>query len=106
MRCASDNPAQPPTGFLTTPRSDTLSVPRSLAIPIWYNSSMRTIEQWLLYKYIEGEFVLLSKPFKTKAQSEKARLKLPERDRRGVGVGVVGREGGAGSGSSFPLIKA
>jgi hypothetical protein len=60
---------------------------------MWYNISMRIIEQWLLYKYVKGEFVLLSKPFKTKAQAEEARLKLPEREQRKVGVGVVRREG-------------
>jgi hypothetical protein len=35
--------------------------------------------RWLLFKYVEGQFTLLSKPFKTKAKAEKARLKLPER---------------------------
>jgi hypothetical protein len=50
---------------------------------------MKFIEQWLLFKYIRGEFTVLSKPFKTKAQAEKARLKLPERERRGVAVGVI-----------------
>jgi hypothetical protein len=47
------------------------------------------IEKWLLYKYVGLEFTPLSKPFKTKAAAEKARLKLPERERRSVGVGVV-----------------
>jgi hypothetical protein len=46
-------------------------------------------EQWLLYKYVAGEFTLLSNPFKTKDQAEKARLKLPERERRQVAVGVI-----------------
>ena len=49
----------------------------------------KTIEQWLLFKYIGGEFTPLSKPFKTKAAAEKARLKLPERERRTVAVGVI-----------------
>ena len=31
----------------------------------------------------------LSKPFKTKGEAEKARQKLPERERRMVAVGVV-----------------
>ena len=53
---------------------------------------MRIIEQWLLFKYIDGEFTPLSKPFKTKAAAEKARLKLPERERRGVAVGVIRME--------------
>jgi hypothetical protein len=49
----------------------------------------KIVEQWLLFKYIEGQFAPLSKPFKTKAAAEKARLKLPERERRGVAVGVI-----------------
>jgi hypothetical protein len=49
----------------------------------------KIIEQWLLFKYIEGEFAPLSKPFKTKAAAEKAREKYPERERRSVAVGVV-----------------
>jgi hypothetical protein len=47
------------------------------------------IEQWLLFKYIDGQFTPLSKPFKTKDQAERARLKLPERERRSVAVGVI-----------------
>jgi len=50
---------------------------------------MKIIEQWLLYKYVKSQFMPLSKPFKTKAQAEKARLQLPERERRGVAVGVI-----------------
>jgi hypothetical protein len=34
---------------------------------------MKIIEQWLLFKYIEGQFTPLSKPFKTKAEVEWAR---------------------------------
>lgn len=49
----------------------------------------KTIEQWLLFKYIGGEFTPLSKPFKTKEQAEKARLKYPERERRTIGLGVI-----------------
>jgi len=49
----------------------------------------KIIEQWLLFKYVNGEFTPLSKPFKTKAAAEKARLKLPEQERRGVAVGVI-----------------
>jgi len=55
-----------------------------------YNFEMpKVIEQWLLFKYIDGEFTPLSKPFKTKEQAEKARLKYPERERRTIGVGVI-----------------
>jgi hypothetical protein len=50
---------------------------------------MKIVEQWLLFKYIKGEFTPLSKPFKTRTAAEKARLKLPERERRGVAVGVI-----------------
>jgi hypothetical protein len=50
---------------------------------------MKIIEQWLLYKYVDGQFTPLSKPFKSKAAAEKARLKLPERERREVAVGVI-----------------
>jgi hypothetical protein len=46
-------------------------------------------EQWLLFKYIKGEFTPLSKPMKTRAQAEKARLKYPERQRKTVGLGVI-----------------
>ena len=49
----------------------------------------KIIERWLLFKYVYGEFTPLSKPFKTKAAAEKARLKLPERERRSVAVGVI-----------------
>jgi hypothetical protein len=50
---------------------------------------MKIIEQWLLFKYVNGEFTPFSKPFKTKAAAEKARLKLPEQERRSVAVGVI-----------------
>jgi hypothetical protein len=49
----------------------------------------KIIERWLLFKYVGGEFTPLSKPFKTKDQAQKARLKLPERERRSVAVGVI-----------------
>ena len=49
----------------------------------------KIIEQWLLFKYIDGHFAPLSKPFKTKAAAEKACLRLPERERRSVAVGVI-----------------
>jgi hypothetical protein len=50
---------------------------------------MKIIEQWLLFKYVNGEFTPLSKPFRTKAEAEKVRSKLTERERRSVAVGVV-----------------
>jgi len=49
----------------------------------------KIIEQWLLFKHVNGEFTPLSKPFKTKALAVKARLKMPERERRSVAVGVI-----------------
>jgi hypothetical protein len=49
----------------------------------------KIIEQWLLFKYIGGEFTPLSKPFKTKGQAEKARMEYPERERRTIGLGVI-----------------
>jgi hypothetical protein len=49
----------------------------------------KIIEQWLLFKYVDGELTPLSKPFKTKQQAEKARRKYPERDRNAIGVGVI-----------------
>jgi hypothetical protein len=58
--------------------------------PPCYNFEVpKIIVQWLLYKYIGGEFTPLSKPFKTKEQAEKARLKYPERERRTIGLGIV-----------------
>ena len=49
----------------------------------------KTIEKWLLYKYIGLEFIPLSKPFKTREAAEKARQKYSERERRAIGLGVV-----------------
>jgi hypothetical protein len=49
----------------------------------------KIIEQWLLFKYIDGEFTPLSKPFKTKKQAEKARRKYPERQRKTIAIGVI-----------------
>jgi hypothetical protein len=41
------------------------------------------------FKYVDGQATPQSKPFKTKEQAEWARLKLPERERRSVAVGVI-----------------
>ena len=49
----------------------------------------KIIQQWLLFKYVDGEFTPLSKPFKTKHQAEKARRKYPENQRKSIGVGVI-----------------
>ncbi len=41
---------------------------------------MKIIDKWLLFKYVDGQLTPLSKPIKTKAAAEKARLKLHDRD--------------------------
>lgn len=50
-------------------------------------------ERWLLFQYVGGEFTPLSKPLKTKAQAEKARLKYTEHERKTIGIGVVRTKG-------------
>jgi hypothetical protein len=60
-----------------------------LALSCYKAKMPKIIEQWLLFKYADGQVTPQSKPFKTKDQAEKARLKLPERERRGVAVGVI-----------------
>jgi len=49
----------------------------------------KTVEQWLLFKYVGLEFTPLSKPFKTREQTEKAREKYPERLCKMIGLGVI-----------------
>lgn len=49
----------------------------------------KIVERWLLFKYVDGLITPQSKPFWTKEQAEWARLKLPERERRSVAVGVI-----------------
>jgi hypothetical protein len=49
----------------------------------------KIILNWPLFRYVDGQFTPLSKPFKTKDQAEKARSKLPEQERRSVAVGVI-----------------
>src|SRR5271166_4737076 len=76
--------------FLTQILPRTRSCP---AVPLWCTmlsmSMPETTEQWLLFKYVGLEFTPLSKPFKTKEQAEKARLKYPERQRKTIGLGVI-----------------
>jgi hypothetical protein len=43
----------------------------------------------MLFKYVGREFTPMSKPFTTKEQTEKARLKYPERERKTIGIGVI-----------------
>ena len=63
----------------------------SFALSCYKTEMPKIIEQWLLFKYVAGQIMPLSKPFKRKAEAENTRLKLPERERRGVAVGVVRR---------------
>jgi hypothetical protein len=49
----------------------------------------KAADQWLLFKYVDGEFTPLSKPFKTRQLAEKARSKYPERQRKTIGLGVI-----------------
>lgn len=49
----------------------------------------KTTDRWLLYEYVGSELVPLSKPFKTKAEAEKARPKFPERLDKRIGIGFV-----------------
>jgi hypothetical protein len=49
--------------------------------------------RWVVYERREGEFAFLSKPFKTKKEAEKERLRLTERPeyrRSSIGIGFVG----------------
>jgi hypothetical protein len=50
---------------------------------------MKTSVRWVLFEYEERQPVILSKPFKTKKEAEKARLKLPPKRARKVGIGVL-----------------
>jgi hypothetical protein len=50
---------------------------------------MKSFVRWLLFEYKGLELVILSKPFKIKKLAEKARQKYPERERKGIAVGVI-----------------
>jgi hypothetical protein len=50
---------------------------------------MKISVRWVLFEYNKREPTLLSKPFKTKKEAEKARLKYPERRRRKIAMGVI-----------------
>jgi len=50
---------------------------------------MKNSVRWLLFEYQGLDLVVLSKPFKTKALAEKARLKYPDSVARKIGIGVV-----------------
>jgi hypothetical protein len=49
----------------------------------------KIVEQWLLFRYVDGQITALSKAFKRKEQAEKARQKYPERERKTIGIGVI-----------------
>lgn len=47
-------------------------------------------QEWVLYEYKNrDELVILSKPFKSRSEAEKARQKLPQRERGRVGIGTI-----------------
>ena len=52
----------------------------------------KTIERWLLFRHIRGEFTPLSKPFKTKQLAEEARSRYPERERKAIGIAETGKQ--------------
>ncbi len=50
-------------------------------------------ERWLLFRYVGREFTPLSKLLKTKERAEKERLRYPEHERKGIGIGVIRKQG-------------
>jgi hypothetical protein len=44
--------------------------------------------EWFLFNYKDGVPDVMSKPFKAKADAEKAREKYPAKERGGIGVGI------------------
>jgi hypothetical protein len=52
----------------------------------------KTTERWVLFEYRNLIPFFLSKPFKTKAAAEKARMEYLEKERRKIGVGVIRTE--------------
>ena len=81
--------------WLTSPHSESAfgeiaTEPMEHSLHLCYKFAMRkTIERWLLFKYVGLEFTPLSKPFNTKEQAEKARMKYPERQRKTIGLGMI-----------------
>lgn len=49
----------------------------------------KTIDQWVLFQYKEGEPMPLSKPFKSKAEAEKKRDTFSGKEGKGIGIGLV-----------------
>jgi len=54
---------------------------------------MKRTGQWVLFKYVGRELTPLSKPFKTREAAERARAKLPRKEQRSVGVGLIRAKG-------------
>jgi hypothetical protein len=78
----------PSQGIEASQGLDAGSIP--IAPPSCYKFEMsKTVEQWLLFKYVGRELTPLSKPFKTKKEAEKEREKYPERLRKKIGLGVI-----------------
>ena len=53
------------------------------------STDMRGTGQWVLFRYVGRECKVLSKPFKTKEAADRARAKLPQKEQRSVGVGLI-----------------
>jgi len=49
----------------------------------------KRVEKWFLFEYVGLQLTPVSKPFKTREQAEKARLKFPEGKQKKIGLGVV-----------------
>ena len=81
-----------PGAFLQRWLSDKVSGRGALSVrasPCYKFLMPKITEQWLLFKYVGGEFTPLSKPLKTKERAEKERLKYPEKEREAMGLGVI-----------------
>ena len=62
----------------------------SFARPCYKSLMAKTVGRWVVYERQDGEFVYLSKPLKTKAQAESARLKLAAKyPRAAIGIGFI-----------------
>jgi len=78
-------PVTSPGAFLQRWLSDKVSGRGALSVrasPCYKFLMPKITEQWLLFKYVGGEFTALSK-LKTKERAEKERLKYPEKRAQG-----------------------
>ncbi len=62
---------------------------RSLCYKNEMKSPVRNSCQWLLFRYVGGEFTPLSKPFKTRQAAERARAKLAKKEQRSTAIGLL-----------------